>query len=165
MKWSSVNTISKLRVCDLAPLPCEATLVLEPKIQSAHHDHSQSQTHELSRTGEVHKRKWTLLNVSKPVVLQCFIFLVERRLCLKNCHCFKNRNRFLHHVAVRRGNVASVRDVVFVSLVRTLFHSNPLRFDDYVLMVFKVQSFRFHLRKFTCTGSPSSLNRQGWLLW
>ena len=64
MKWSSVNTISKLRVCDLAPLPCEATLLLEPKIQSAHHDHSQSQTHELSRVCEVYKTKWTLLNVS-----------------------------------------------------------------------------------------------------
>ena len=41
-----------------------------------------------------------------------------------------------HHVVVRRGNMTSVRDVVFVSLFCTLCNSNPLRFDEFVLMIF-----------------------------
>ena len=39
------------------------------------------------------------------------------------------------HVVVQRRNVTSFRDVVLMSLSRTLCSSNSLRFDDYVLMI------------------------------
>ena len=59
---------------------------------------------------------------------------------------------------VRHGNMTSVRDVVLMSLSCSLCYSNPLRFDDCVLMIFlwtwTMPSFRFHLRPFICTGSP-----------
>ena len=37
----------------------------------------------------------------------------------------------MHHVAVRHGNVTSVRDVVLVSLLLTLRSSSSLRFNDF----------------------------------
>ena len=63
-------------------------------------------------------------------------FLVESRLCLRNVHCLPNGTWFVHHVQVRHGNVTSVRDVVFTNLPCTLSDSTPLRFDDWVLMIF-----------------------------
>ena len=96
-----------------------------------------------------------------------FRSLSRAAFCLSNVHCFPYGNWFVHHVQVRHGNVTSVRDVVFTTLLCTLCGSNPLRFDDCVLLIFlwtwRVQSLRFHLRPFTCTWSPPAWTvRVGW---
>ena len=77
----------------------------------------------------------------------------------------------MHHVAVRHRSVTSVRDVIFTSLFLTFCGSNPLRFDDCVLMIFffwtwRVQSVHAHLGPLTCTRSPPAWTvRSGWLGW
>ena len=50
-------------------------------------------------------------------------------------HYFRSGNRFVHHVAVRHGNMTSVRDRLLMNIFRTLGGSNPLWFDGYVLMI------------------------------
>ena len=44
-------------------------------------------------------------------------------------------NWLVRHVVVRHGNLISVRDVVLVTLCRTLCSANPLRLNDYVLLI------------------------------
>ena len=56
----------------------------------------------------------------------CGPFLIESSLCLRNFHCFRFGNRFVHHVVVRPGNATSFRDVVLVSLLLSVSQFQPV---------------------------------------
>ena len=95
--------------------------------------------------------------------------LVVGCLCLRNLHCFRCWNRFVHHVELRNWNMTSVRNVVLVSLFCTLCGSSPLRFDAICPhdLSWNMKSSVFWCPSQTkrLHGVDPSLNRSGWLVW
>ena len=71
---------------------------------------------------------WLLWTRPKPVASAILVHsLSTAAFCLRNFHCCRHGNRFVHHVVVRHGNLTSVRDVV---LMRFLFVLQKFEFFE-----------------------------------